>query len=63
MIDELAKAAGVGRQVAAITASAMRGEVDFKESFRQRMALLQGLEEGVLRGIAETLPITEGPNA
>ncbi|MEW7980736.1 MAG: phosphoserine phosphatase SerB [Candidatus Sedimenticola endophacoides] len=60
VIDELAKAARVGRQVAAITESAMRGEIDFKESFRQRMALLQGLEEGVLRGIAETLPITEG---
>ena len=60
VIDELAKAAGVGEQVAAITESAMRGEIDFSESFRQRMALLEGMEESVLKGIAESLPITEG---
>jgi len=60
VIDELAKAAGVGEQVAAITESAMRGEIDFSESFRQRMALLKGLDESVLKGIAESLPITEG---
>ena len=60
VIDELAKAAGVGEQVAAITESAMRGEIDFSESFRQRMALLEGMDESVLKEIAESLPITEG---
>ncbi|MGB0713411.1 MAG: phosphoserine phosphatase SerB [Gammaproteobacteria bacterium] len=60
VIDELAAAAGVKDQVAAITESAMRGEIDFKESFRRRMALLEGLDESVLEGIAERLPITEG---
>jgi len=60
VIDELAKAAGVGDQVAAITEAAMRGEIDFSESFRQRMALLKGLDESVLKDIAESLPITEG---
>lgn len=60
VIDELAKAAGVGEQVAAITESAMRGEIDFSESFRQRMALLKGMDESVLKDIADKLPITEG---
>lgn len=60
VIDELAKAAGVGDAVAAITESAMQGEIDFNESFRRRMALLKGLDESVLAGIAEQLPITEG---
>ncbi|AHF02991.1 phosphoserine phosphatase [Marichromatium purpuratum 984] len=60
VIDELAAAAGVGDEVAAITEAAMRGELDFQESFRRRMALLEGLDESVLVGIAERLPITEG---
>ncbi len=60
VIDELARAAGVGDQVAAITAAAMRGEIDFKESFRRRMALLKGLDAAVLERIAAELPITEG---
>ena len=60
VIDELAKAAGVGAEVAAITESAMRGEIDFKESFRRRMALLKGLDQSVLEEIARDLPITEG---
>jgi len=60
VIDELAKAAGVGEQVAAITESAMQGKIDFSESFRQRMALLEGMDESVLKEIAESLPITEG---
>lgn len=59
-IDELAERAGVGEQVRAITESAMRGEIDFKESFTQRVALLKGLDESVMREIAENLPITEG---
>lgn len=60
VIDELAAAAGVGEQVAAITERAMQGELDFQESFRQRVALLEGLSGDVLQGIAERLPITEG---
>jgi len=60
VIDELAAAAGVGPQVAEITERAMRGELDFSESFRRRMALLEGLEESVLSEIAERLPITDG---
>ncbi len=60
VIDELAKRAGVGAQVMAITEAAMRGELDFKQSFARRMALLQGLDESVLLEIAEQLPLTEG---
>lgn len=60
VIDELAEAAGVGAQVKAITEAAMRGELDFAESFRRRVALLAGLDAAVLAGIAERLPITEG---
>ncbi len=60
VIDELAIKAGVGDQVKAITESAMRGEIDFTESFRQRVALLKGLDVSVMREIAENLPITEG---
>lgn len=59
-IDELAEKAGVGEQVRAITESAMRGEIDFKESFAQRVALLKGLDVSVMQGIAENMPITEG---
>lgn len=60
VIDELAKRAGVGEQVAAITESAMQGEIDFTESFTQRMALLEGLSETVLADIANKLPMMEG---
>lgn len=60
VIDELAAAAGVGAQVAEITELAMQGHLDFKESFRLRMALLKGLDEAVLADIAARLPITEG---
>ena len=60
VIDELAKAAGVGDQVVAITEAAMAGELDFNESFTRRMALLKGLDESVLSEIAERLPVTEG---
>ncbi len=59
-IDELAKCAGVGKQVAEITERAMRGEIDFKESFRERVALLKGLDASVMKDIAEKMPITEG---
>lgn len=60
VIDELAMRAGVGDQVKKITESAMRGEIDFKESFTQRVSLLKGLEESVMQEIAENLPFTEG---
>lgn len=60
VIDELAKRAGVGQQVAKITESAMQGEIDFTESFTQRMALLEGLSEEVLEDIAASLPMMEG---
>ena len=59
-IDELAVRAGVGDEVKAITESAMRGEIDFKESFTRRVALLKGLDVSVMQEIAENLPITEG---
>ncbi len=60
VIDELAKAAGVGDAVSRITEAAMRGELDFTESFSQRMALLKGLDESILAGIADNLRLTEG---
>ena len=60
VIDELAKAAGVGAQVAEITERAMRGELDFRASFKERLALLQGLSEEVLAGIGASLRMTEG---
>ena len=60
VIDELAIRAGVGDQVKAITERAMRGEIDFKESFTERVSLLKGLDVSVMRDIAEKLPITEG---
>ena len=59
-IDELADRAGVGAEVRAITESAMRGEIDFKESFTRRVALLKGLDASVLEDIAVNMPITEG---
>lgn len=60
VIDELAMRAGVGDKVKEITERAMRGEIDFKESFTERVALLKGLDASVMRDIAENLPITEG---
>lgn len=59
-IDELAKRAGVGDKVSEITARAMRGEIDFKESFKERVALFKGLDASVMKDIAEHMPITEG---
>lgn len=60
VIDELADRAGVGEEVRAITESAMRGEIDFRESFTRRVKLLKGLDVSVMKDIAEKLPITEG---
>jgi phosphoserine phosphatase len=60
VIDELARLAGVGDQVSAITAAAMRGELDFDASFRRRLSLLKGLSAGVLDDVSARLPITPG---
>lgn len=60
VIDELADKAGVGEEVRAITESAMRGEIDFTESFLKRISLLKGLDVSVMQEIAESLPISEG---
>ncbi len=60
VIDELAERAGVGAKVREITERAMRGEIDFKESFTERVALLKGLDVSVMEDIARKLPITEG---
>ena len=60
VIDELARRGGVGKQVAEITERAMRGEMDFKESFTQRVALLKGLPESALGEVAATLKFTDG---
>ncbi len=60
VIDELAIRAGVGDQVKAITERAMKGEIDFTESFARRVALLKGLDVSVMEDIAQNLPITEG---
>ena len=60
VIDELALEAGVGPQVAAITERAMQGELDFSQSFAERLALLKGLDESVLERVAARLKMTEG---
>ena len=60
VIDELARAHGVGAQVSRITERAMHGEMDYDESLRQRVALLQGLDAQVLHALAAQLPLTEG---
>lgn len=60
VIDELAREAGVHDQVATITERAMRGELDFNESFRQRVALLKGLDASALERVRERLKLTEG---
>ncbi|MFM9270553.1 phosphoserine phosphatase SerB [Halomonas elongata] len=60
VIDELARRHGVFEEVAEVTERAMRGELDFQQSFRERMAKLRGLDESVLAEIAEQLPLMDG---
>ena len=60
VIDELAAQAGVGEKVAEITARAMRGELDFDESYRTRLALLKGLDASAIEELADRLPVKEG---
>ena len=60
VIVELAKTAGIGEQVEAITEAAMRGEMDFDESFAQRVALLKGISTSVLDDICSRLTLSTG---
>ena len=60
VIDELAVEAGVGDEVAAITERAMRGEMDFNDSFAKRLALLEGLDVSALERVAKRLQLNEG---
>jgi phosphoserine phosphatase len=60
VIDELAKLAGVADEVVKVTESAMRGEIEFQESFRRRVALLRGLKETRVRELLDTIPLVEG---
>ena len=59
-IDEIAKLAGVGELVSAITESAMRGELDFEQSLRRRVATLKGAPESILQQVRENLPLMPG---
>jgi phosphoserine phosphatase len=60
VIDELAKAWGVGEQVSAITESAMRGELDFRQSLARRLSLLKGFPVEMLEKVAEHIPLNDG---
>lgn len=59
-IDEIAELAGTGEAVSAVTAAAMRGELDFEQSLRKRVATLAGAPESILQEVREKLPLTEG---
>ncbi|KAE9541923.1 phosphoserine phosphatase SerB [Ursidibacter maritimus] len=59
-IDEIAKLAGTGEIVSAITASAMRGELDFEQSLRKRVATLANAPETILQNVRENLPLMDG---
>lgn len=60
VIDELARLAGVGDAVVKITEAAMRGELDFQESFRRRVALLKGLDASAMQQVIDSIRLTEG---
>lgn len=60
VIDELARRAGVGQKVEAITEAAMRGEIDFRTSFRQRVALLRGMPASALQDVIDSVPLMDG---
>lgn len=59
-IDEMAKLAGIGDQVSAVTAQAMRGELDFQQSFRKRVALFEGKSESIMDTVEANLPVMPG---
>jgi len=60
VIDELAKLQNVGEKVSEITERAMNGEIDFTESLRERVALLEGLSENALEEVYKNIPFTKG---
>jgi phosphoserine phosphatase len=60
IIDEMAKLAGVGKKVTAITERGMRGEIDFSESLRRRVAFLKSLRIRGLESLARTFKLTQG---
>jgi phosphoserine phosphatase len=60
VIDELAREAGVGEEVSAITAKAMQGELDFQTSLRERVSLLKGLDVAILDQVAQRMPLAQG---
>jgi phosphoserine phosphatase len=60
VINLLAEEAGVGDQVSEITAAALRGEIDFEGSLRERVALLEGLGEDALQRVAQRITVTPG---
>ncbi|MEO6953352.1 MAG: phosphoserine phosphatase SerB, partial [Polyangia bacterium] len=60
IIDELARMHGVVGEVSKITEAAMEGRLDFDESLRRRVSMLQGLDERVLAELAANLPLTDG---
>jgi phosphoserine phosphatase len=60
VIDELAKLAGVADKVVKVTEAAMRGEIEFQESFRRRVALLRGLPESKVRDLLHEIPLVQG---
>ncbi|HKW17238.1 MAG TPA: phosphoserine phosphatase SerB [Terriglobales bacterium] len=60
VIDELAKLHGVGEQVSAITAAAMRGQLDFRQSLTRRVELLRGLSAQRLQGLLHSIQLAEG---
>ncbi|WP_351088678.1 phosphoserine phosphatase SerB [Shewanella sp. S1-49-MNA-CIBAN-0167] len=62
-IDELAAMAGVGEDVAAVTASAMRGELDFEQSLRLRVSKLAGADAAIIQELCDTLPLMPGLEA
>lgn len=59
-IDDIAKLAGTGEVVSAITASAMRGELDFEQSLRKRVGTLENASESILQKVRENLPLMDG---
>uniref|UniRef100_A0A8W7PRG6 Phosphoserine phosphatase n=2 Tax=cellular organisms TaxID=131567 RepID=A0A8W7PRG6_ANOCL len=59
-IDEIAKLAGVGEQVAEVTERAMRGELDFTASLRQRVGTLKGADANILKQVRDELPLMPG---
>ncbi len=60
VMDELAYRHGIGEEISAITETAMRGEISFKESFNQRLACLKGFDAALIPGIAQSLKLMPG---